>query len=269
VASLLLKYLKGIASDKKGLPYPQHEEVDRNDDAARHEEIIRTVGEALPGPDYLHWLRWFHTQLRPGNYLEIGVESGQSLQFANSPTRAVGVDPALRVVHSQQTWVKLFGETSDDFFGSHTLDEVFGAEPVDLAFIDGLHTFDQALRDFIHIERWSSPNTVVLFHDILPVVPVTAERERETIFWIGDTWKAILTIARRRQDIRFFTIPTYPSGLTVVTGLNASSRRLSDDFPDILAEAEEMDLEEQMPNLAQLFKVCPNEEHAVRQLLMR
>lgn len=141
-------------------------------------EFVKCLAAAqtrLPGPIYLDWLRWFHEHLKPASYVEIGVESGQSLQYAQAPTRAIGIDPALHIVHSQTAWVKLFQLPSDEFFQNHDLRQVLGEDAVSLAFIDGLHTFDQTLKDFMNVERYSDKQTVVLFHDIFPVTAKTAE----------------------------------------------------------------------------------------------
>jgi hypothetical protein len=40
--------------------------------------------------------------------------------------------------------------TSDQFFGGSSPETVLGTSGFELAFIDGLHLFEQALRGFIH-----------------------------------------------------------------------------------------------------------------------
>ena len=232
-------------------------------------KCLEAVEKRFPGPQYLEWLAWFHTRLKPANYMEIGVESGQSLQFARSPTHSVGVDPAIQIVHPQENWCKLFKQTSDDFFATHTTQEVFGSNKINLAFIDGLHTFDQALKDFINIERSSDTSSVVLFHDIFPVVPATAQRNRSTKFWTGDTWKVMLILIKHRPDLKIFTIPTRPSGLGVVTGLNPKSTILQSDFDQICSHALELDLEQYLSGIDDHLHAVENNFDTVSHLLTR
>jgi len=198
-------------------------------------EQINAAMARFPGPQYLDWLQWLHRTLKPASYVEIGVETGQSLRFAQHPTKAVGIDPAIQIVWSQESWVKLFKLTSDEFFAHHDLRQVLDAPCVDLAFIDGLHTFDQALKDFINIERYARPGTVVAFHDIFPVTPITAERDRKSIFWLGDTWKVVMILKELRPDLKIFTLPTFPSGLTLVTGLNPDEKLLQKNLEEIIS----------------------------------
>ena len=225
------------------------------------------IKDKFPGPRYLEWLEWFHGKLQPASYLEIGVESGQSLQFAMPPTLAVGVDPAIRIVHSQENWVKLFKLTSDDFFAQHDPKKVFGKNAIDFAFIDGLHTFDQALKDFINTEKYSTTQSVVLFHDIFPVISETANRERTTKFWVGDTWKVMLILLKHRPDLKIFTIPTYPSGLGVVTNLDPNSTLLQDKFDDILKEAFAMEYDAFPGGIGNNLSLVENDFEVVSRLL--
>jgi hypothetical protein len=184
----------------------------------------------MPGEDYLAWLRRFHAVLAPETYLEIGVARGRSLCLAQPPTRAIGVDPhpAIDVPLSAETHIMC--ETSDEFFARGGPKSLLAGQPLRLAFLDGAHNFRQALKDFMNVETHCGPRSVVLLHDTVPLDEVTQRAERQRKFYTGDVWKTVLCLKHYRPDLDIFTIATPWSGLTVVTGLNPSSRVLADHY---------------------------------------
>lgn len=232
-------------------------------------EHINAARHCFPGPEYLEWLQWLHNHLKPATYLEIGVETGQSLRFAQEGTKAVGVDPEIRITYSQECWIKLFRQTSDDFFAHHDLQKVFDGAPLDFAFIDGLHTFDQALKDFVNIESHSHEGTVVAFHDIYPTATVTAARNRQSIFWLGDTWKVVLILKELRPDLCIFTVPTYPSGLTLVTKLNRAAALSAEAVELAIARWMQEDLGSYLDEIRNHLNVIDNRFEAAAALLAR
>ena len=72
--------------------------------------------------------------------------------------------------------LKLVRETSDEFFASVDPFAHFGGQPFDLAFIDGMHLAEYALRDFINTERHAHPASVIVLDDMLPGITVEAAR---------------------------------------------------------------------------------------------
>src|SRR5262249_16746885 len=135
----------------------------------------------LPGPAYYHVLKWIHEVLEPANYVEIGVRRGFSLLQALPDTRCIGVDPAPSI-EEQHPNATIYQLTSDEFFARHDLSNLLGG-PVELAFIDGLHLFEQVLRDFVNLERHCTAGTVIILHDCIPFDAVTASREQTTSFY--------------------------------------------------------------------------------------
>ncbi len=201
--------------------------------------FMLTAENEMPGVDYYDWLQCFHQLLHPATYIEIGLGHGRSLALANPETRAIGIDPYQGIwehlhyacPHGPAT---LFPLTSDDFFANHDVRKIIGQETFDLAFIDGLHLFEQALKDFINLERYARKDSVILIHDCLPISPIVAERERCTGFWTGDVWRIIPCLKTFRPELKLFTIPTKPSGLAVVTDLNPTSTVLVDHYEKIV-----------------------------------
>ncbi len=181
-------------------------------------EILHLLAEAAyPGPPYHQHLAALHAWLAPTTYLEIGIFKGETLALARPGTRAIGVDPEPRpeAFRDYAAPTRIHQMTSDAFFESE------GCPRIDLAFIDGLHLYEQALRDFIHVERCCHPGSVVVLHDTLPIAAAATARQRRTSHWCGDVWKMLPCLRQFRPDLALMTIPTHPSGLTLVANLES------------------------------------------------
>lgn len=111
-------------------------------------------------------LEFFHNQKTPKTYLEIGVNDGRSIMLAHKKTKTIGVDPTDSLTYLLNKNTKMFFMTSDDFFKKYDVIKLFNGEKIDLSFIDGMHLFEYALRDFINIEKHCHKNStiVMIFH---------------------------------------------------------------------------------------------------------
>jgi hypothetical protein len=195
----------------------------------------------LSGAGYIEVIERLVDFLRPKRYVEIGVERGAVLGLLAPSTRVVGVDPEPQFeADSFPQNVSIFLQTSDDFFAANDLSKLLGGA-FDLAFIDGLHTFEQVLKDFINLEKYAASDSVILIHDCLPLDRRTSSPERETVFWTGDVWKIIPCLKRERPELQIFTIPTYPAGLGVVSGLRPGNIWLSEQYSTVVAKYQNLD----------------------------
>jgi hypothetical protein len=189
----------------------------------------------LPGEDYRSILKRFHDWLAPARYMEIGVEDGESMALARMAIRSVGIDPSPKVRVNLSPNTRIFESTSDEFFSTIDVQAVLGGT-VDLALIDGLHLFEQTLRDFINVEKYSRPASVILVHDTLPLDRITSRRNQTTQFWSGDVWKIVPCLKTYRKDLTVVNIATPPTGLLAVTNLNQESDALEKNYDQILDE---------------------------------
>ncbi len=182
-------------------------------------DIEKTSGQA----PYTDVLANIHQTLQPGGYLEIGVRTGRSLALASCTSIAIDPEPALEqpLADNQQ----LYRQTSDTFFET-LADTVLENFRLDLVFIDGMHLFEFALRDFMNVERRASATTLVLIDDIYPNHPLQAARERQSRVWTGDVWKLHDCLRIERPDLTLIPLDTSPSGLLLVAGLDPENRTL-------------------------------------------
>ena len=218
--------------------------------------------------DYYDLFAEIHAKHQPRVYLEIGVATGKSLALARTGTRALGIDPALAAQGSQfyyspENLPQRYGMTSDDFFATVDVSKEMGQPCFDVAFIDGLHHFDQVLRDFINLERFADKDSVILIHDCLPIAPQVATRERSTAFWTGDVWKIIPCLKAVRPELEIVTLPAAPAGLALVRRLDATSKVLARQYHAIVEQFDALVLPEAWNERCQLLAV-ETEEAAFR-----
>jgi hypothetical protein len=174
-----------------------------------------------------------HRVFRPRTYTEIGVSKGGSL--ARSRTKSIGVDPAFRITAELNCHVRLFRETSDDFFARPDGFAHFEGVPVDFAYIDGMHLSEFALRDFKNIEKRMARTGVVALDDMLPRNALEAARVRLTRPWAGDVYKLHRVLERYRPDLTLVPVNVHQTGTYLVFGLDPDSTVLDEHYAEIEA----------------------------------
>ncbi len=161
-------------------------------------------------------------------YMEIGVENGLCFSKITAP-RKIGIDPASAdaelerylLRHPEATYYQI---PSDDFFEQKS--DILANQKIDVAFVDGLHTYDQSLRDVENCLKHLGENGIIVIHDCNPASAQIAGKradlppdyDREIIYqgrkaiahfravWSGDVWKTIVWLRCHRDDLNVFVL---------------------------------------------------------------
>lgn len=171
-------------------------------------------------------------------YLEIGVKSGKTFLALRAPLK-LGVDPvftgkARKLARSPLQLLnrgpliraffgrRLFRETSDAFFAKRGA--MLAALGLDVAFVDGLHSYRQSLVDVYHCLEYLRPGGVIVVDDCNPPTRACAtwpreEAERTPGYqgdWCGDVYKTIVDLRANRKDLEVCVLDC-AFGLGIVT----------------------------------------------------
>jgi len=159
------------------------------------------------------------------SYVEIGVRDGACIRQIHA-RRKYAIDPApVAAENIESDGTRLFRMESDTFFAGHAT-QAFESRPVHVALVDGLHEFEQTLRDILNLERIMHPNGMIFVHDCNP--PSRKHAEDSNGEWNGDVWKVGYYLRHYRQDLRFVTLDC-DWGLGVISSLSNSA-------PPVIAE---------------------------------
>jgi hypothetical protein len=219
-------------------PDPSGEPIDSPLPAACQSRFWSTPG--LAGEDYMIVLRRLHATFNPQTYMEIGVSRGESLELANC--FSIAIDPKFTIERPRlgnKPACCFFNMTSDRFFQRFDPTTIFG-QPIDMAFLGGLHLFEFLLRDFINVERHCKMNSIIVLHDCVPTDEYVCRRDindhklkeqsAHPEWWAGDVWKVADILLSFRPDLRLVVFDAVPTGLIAVTSLDPSSTLLRDRY---------------------------------------
>jgi glycosyltransferase involved in cell wall biosynthesis len=157
-------------------------------------------------------------KIKAKTYLEIGVEYG-TVFYQIKAKRKIAVDPEFKISWKRKLVdlpnrlrVKYFQLTSDDFFSKYG--NLFKKDKIDLAFVDGLHTYRQTAKDIENCLKYLSEKGIIIVHDCSPPSEAAAASKREGAenlpgwkgSWCGDVWKAIVYFRSSKNDLNIFTL---------------------------------------------------------------
>jgi hypothetical protein len=178
-------------------------------------EIIQVLLDLFPQP----------------SYLEIGVDNGWTFNAVVARSKHA-VDPAFKFathdVEDHERSVRHFPITSDAYFAGPGI-----RRGLDVAFIDGLHTFEQTLRDLLNVQNNLNPGGAIVIDDVNPRLyhaslpnPAEAFRVRDhqaSYFpqmaadssWMGDVYKLVFFIQSFMQAWSYACVGETRSQLVV------------------------------------------------------
>lgn len=203
--------------------------------------------QRMTGRHYHDVLIEIERRTKPEWYLEIGSRTGTSIAHRNC--NFVAVDPVFRVeadVFSAANQMHFMQQTSDDFFASGFLGKL-GIVP-DFGFVDGMHKFEFALRDFMNMEAAMSPGGIIALHDVCPYDLPMAEREpapgTTPYAWTGDVWKTVVILRRFRPDLKVDVLSASSTGLACIRNLDPGNTVLADQYDALIEEFTDLSLEQ-------------------------
>jgi hypothetical protein len=198
-------------------------------------------------------------------YVEIGSRTGSSLEHRQC--NFVAVDPEFHIetdVFNRARKMIFCQQTSDEFFEENILGQL-GIHP-ELAFIDGLHLFEFALRDFINLERNMNSGGVICMHDVCPFNYEMTTRDlnylKEGRAWTGDVWKTVAILLEERPDLDVSILDARKTGLAVIKGLNPDDKCLEINYNEIISRYIDKDLTSiNAKNYYNMFELIQTEEY--------
>lgn len=168
-------------------------------------------------------------ETKGSSYLEIGIRNGSTFKKIKSSFKT-GVDPVIKNSRLKfKTYfnlrARLYEETSDTFFAEHA-EKRFRGRGIDVAFVDGMHSYGQTLKDVENILCYLNEGGLIFMHDCNPACELSAvagtgpeaviEKSGGKVHtWNGDVWKTIVHLRSMDANLSVFVLD-FDQGIGVI-----------------------------------------------------
>ncbi len=190
------------------------------------------------------------------NYLEIGVNRGKCLFNIKGAQKRFAVDPFFNfnlwkkcraiLMNPDNLKNTYFEVTSDSFFNNNK--NLLTDNRINLAFIDGLHTYGQSLKDTLNTLEYLEEDGIIVLHDCNPLDALAAypaasiDDARKDLgdhkdwknIWNGDVWKTIVYIQKNHPELSTFVLDTDH-------GLGFVYKKKREQLPEVFNEIDSID----------------------------
>ena len=190
--------------------------------------------------DRLDVIQQIIDRIKAKTYLEIGVKKGKV--FLNVKARKkIAVDPQIKINVKRK--IKFLTKNFSNFFNEYyemTSDRFFEKKSfrltklngISVAFIDGLHTYEQSLRDIRNCLKFLKKDGIIVMHDCNPLSEAQAYPANSLEHaanscpsnwagdWSGDVWKTVAFLRSSRKDLNIFVLDC-DHGLGIITKGNS------------------------------------------------
>jgi hypothetical protein len=160
------------------------------------------------------------------NYLEIGVESGKTLQDVNI-RKKFAVDPYFHFNTMFQGNTYHFHKSDSDTFFKKISNT---SQKFEIIFLDGLHTFEQTYKDLQNSIKFVSRNSIIIVDDTIPNDKSSSLPDQNACYemrksqgtahdlrWHGDVYKVICALSVFDvPDIHWATLVDLENPKTVI-----------------------------------------------------
>ena len=199
-------------------------------------------------------------------YLEIGVSTGETFTRIKARMKT-GVDPVYAFdfeANAEADDTAHYEVMTSDAFFQKTIER--GVKKFDVVFLDGLHTFEQILKDLLAAVHVVEDSGIIVIDDVIPSDYTASVGDVPTMFalrraagsadasWMGDVYKIVWFVAMYMPFFNYATIKENHGQMVLWRGANRAIEndvKIKDisgkEFKDVVLESK-------------IFNIVPFEE---------